>query len=180
MRQQIQLENFLVGLTAIINKFLMKISKKIKNFSKWALVIIVIAFFIFFPKIENNFLKNRVNNINYVKIANQIIKVELAISQEDQIQGLSRRISLKDDEGMLFIFQKSGLNYFWMKEMNFPIDIIWINENFQVIFIQEDVQPESFPEIFGPDEKSKYVLEIIAGFVRKNNLSVGDPIEFLP
>ena len=79
---------------------------------------------------------------------------------------------------MLFIFEKPGKYYFWMKDMNFPIDMIWIGEDMRVIYIKKNAQPESFPKTYGPDIDSKYVLEVVAGFSEKNNLKEGDRAEF--
>ena len=120
------------------------------------------------------------NKISFVKIAGQKLKVDLAITTEEQERGLSGRKDIKDDVGMLFIFQNSSKNFFWMKEMNFPIDMIWIDENFQVLYIEKNAKPESYPETFGPNKNSKYVLEVKANFSEKNNLKVGEKVEFLP
>ena len=120
------------------------------------------------------------NKINYVKIAGKLLKVDLATTTREQEQGLSGRKDLADDAGMLFIFQKPSVNYFWMKDMNFPIDMVWIDENFQVVYIEKNAKPESYPKTFGPNKNSKYVLEVQARFSEKNNLKVGEKIEFLP
>ncbi len=120
-------------------------------------------------------------NIKYVKITEQSIKVDLALTNTEQEQGLSGRSALKENEGMLFIFPKSGNYPFWMKDMNFPIDIIWIDEYKKVVFIEKNVLPESYPEIYGPsvyEQDAKYVLEIVSGFSAKHNLQVGDRVEF--
>ena len=129
-------------------------------------------------------------NIKYVKIGGQVIKVDLALTPTEQEKGLSGRKSLAEDAGMLFIFPKPSRNYFWMPDMNFPIDIIWLaphslgevglDENLQVIYIKKDASPGSYPETFGPNENSKYVLEVSAGFSEKNNVKEGNLVEFLP
>jgi len=159
----------------------MKIFKNKKNLLKWGLVIIFIIAFVFLFRGKQDHASNlEVNNIKYVKIAGQVLKVDLALTPETQSLGLSGRNILKEDEGMLFIFEKSALYYFWMKDMNFPIDMIWIDENLQVIYVKKNAQPESFPETFGSTKKSRYVLEVVAGFSEKNNLKERDRIEFLP
>jgi len=116
-------------------------------------------------------------NIQYVKIAGKNIKVELALTTEDQMRGLSGRSGFKKDEGMLFIFPVKA-SRFWMKDMNFPLDIIWINKDKKVIFIKKDARPESYPRTFGPDVGSRYVLEVVSGFADENNLNVGDMVKF--
>ena len=120
----------------------------------------------------------QVGGIKYVKIAGQNIKVDLALTSDAQATGLSGRSELLPDQGMLFVFTAPGKYYFWMKEMNFPIDMIWLGEDMQVVYIKKDALPENFPETYGPDLDSKYVLEVPAGFSDKNNLNVGDVVSF--
>jgi hypothetical protein len=123
--------------------------------------------------------------IKYIKIAGQDIRVELALNKEMQEKGLSGRNSLIPGEGMLFVFEKPGRYPFWMKEMNFPIDIIWLasfedggEKKIKVAHIEKNAIPESFPKTFGPDADSQYILEVPAGFAEKNNLQIGDPAVF--
>ena len=117
-----------------------------------------------------------------VKLVNQVIKVDVVSTPEARSLGLSGRASLNKDQGMLFVFDTPGNYSFWMKDMNFPIDIIWFDEMGKVVYIQKDAQPESYPEAFTPpkEKTSKYVLEVFSGFSLKHNLQVGDAIEFLP
>jgi len=154
------------------------------NLKKVLGFIIVIVLFIFCYSLisRNDSLPSKVteSEIQHVKVGGQMIKVDLALTPEDQKLGLSGREYIAEDEGMLFVFKKPDKNYFWMKEMNFPIDIIWLDEDLKVIFIQENALPESFPASFGPEEESRYVLELSSGFVKKNNLEVGNFVKFLP
>jgi uncharacterized membrane protein (UPF0127 family) len=117
-------------------------------------------------------------NIKLVEIAGQRVVVDVVDTPESRAQGLSGRESLAEDEGMLFVFEKPGKYNFWMQGMNFAIDIIWINENKEVIYIQRDARPEDYPTTFGPDENAKYVLEVLSGFSDKNNLQIGDVARF--
>ena len=116
------------------------------------------------------------------------INVEIALTPEARTQGLSGRASLGEKEGMLFVFDAPGKYGFWMKDMNFPIDIVWFtpserNEaglarDLRVVYIKKDAKPESYPEIFMPEENARYVLEVLAGFSDENNLQIGDRAEF--
>ncbi len=117
-------------------------------------------------------------NIKYVEIAGENIKVDLALTPDEQAKGLSGRGELKEQEGMLFVFEKPAKHVFWMKDMNFPIDIIWLNENREIVYIKTDARPELFPETYAPNENAKYVLEVVSGFSDKNNLKVGDQVQF--
>ena len=120
-------------------------------------------------------------NIKFVKLAGVDIKVDLALTPAEQNQGLSGRTSLNGDEGMLFIFDLPGKYAFWMKDMNFPIDMIWLGEDMKVVYIKKNALPKNYPETYQPgkaDGDAKYVLEVVSGFSDKNNLKVGDSAEF--
>ena len=66
--------------------------------------------------------------ISIVNIVGKTLQVDLALTDEEKARGLSGRESLDEDEGMLFVFDVPGNYGFWMKDMNFAIDIIWLNE----------------------------------------------------
>jgi len=106
--------------------------------------------------------------------------IELAISSKEKAMGLMFRKELKTDQGMLFIFEKEDNHSFWMKNMEFPLDIIWINKNKEVVFIRENVQPclKDKCEKIEPDEKASYVLELTAGKVGKIGIKKEDKVIF--
>lgn len=105
------------------------------------------------------------------------ISLELADTTKKRQRGLSGRESLAKNAGMLLILDSFGRGGIWMKDMMFPIDIIWINKEKQIISIKENAQPESYPEVFYPDTKATFVLEVNAGVVSENNIVTGDFIE---
>ena len=118
------------------------------------------------------------DNIKNIKIAGQEIGVELASTTTEQNKGLSGRSELLENSGMLFVFAEPGEHSFWMKDMNFPIDIVWISSDMKVVYIKKNATPETYPEAFTPDVDAKYVLEISAGFSDKNGLKAGDDALF--
>lgn len=105
-------------------------------------------------------------------------KILLRDTPELRMKGLSGRSSLGADEVMLFAFEREGRNFFWMKDMLFPIDIVWLDSDKKVIHIEQSVKPESFPKSFGPEADSKYVLEFKEGVVESIGLKVGDRVDF--
>lgn len=109
-----------------------------------------------------------------------ILKLEVATSSEARERGLSGRAELPADTGLLFIFPESALYGFWMKEMNFAIDIIWLKESGEILEITHEAKPESYPNAFYPPEPIKYVLEVNAGYATQNNLKIGDTLSPLP
>ena len=105
-------------------------------------------------------------------------RILIASTSAVRQQGLSGRISMASDEGLLFIFPEAGEYGFWMKDMNFPIDIVWIDADRKVVGISENVAPESYPENFYPPKTILYVLELNAGAVKKAGLKVGSVVGF--
>ncbi|OGZ02982.1 MAG: hypothetical protein A2430_01060 [Candidatus Liptonbacteria bacterium RIFOXYC1_FULL_36_8] len=105
---------------------------------------------------------------------------EAADTAGKRMKGLSGRESLGEREGMIFIYSKPGRPGFWMKGMEFPIDIVWIKEE-KVVGITENMMPESFwkGKIFYPPETADMVLEIKAGEVGKNNIKMGDKVKIV-
>lgn len=113
------------------------------------------------------------------KILEKSINVILADTEEKRILGLSGRDSLAEDSVMLFIFSQSDFHGIWMKEMKFPIDIFWLDENFVVIDEKISVVPETYPKIFYPKVKARYVLEGNADFAKNMGIEIGSILKFL-
>lgn len=117
-----------------------------------------------------------------VRIAATEIAVEIATSSVAVQKGLSGRSSLGADRGMLFIFGRPDIYRFWMPDMHFPIDIIWMNDD-KVIDTDEDVSPKFdplHPVFYTPARPVQYVLEVNAGFMKRNNIHIGDAVIFHP
>lgn len=106
-----------------------------------------------------------------VNIGSIAIPVIIADTKEEQEQGLSGTESLRVDSGLLFVFNVPGRHGFWMKDMNYALDLVWIDENLKIIAISKDITPQTYPTIFTPPEDVKYVLEVNAGFSTKNNIT---------
>ena len=113
-------------------------------------------------------------------IGDHKFEVNVADSQEEREIGLSKAQSLSDNQGMVFLFEKPDYYSFWMKNMKFPIDIIYINGQ-EVVTIQSNVQPPTSPTespiIYSPTEPSDKVLEIKAGLSEKYNFKKGDKVK---
>lgn len=102
-------------------------------------------------------------NDDTLTINGQRVQVTVVDTPEERAQGLSGRNKLGDKEGMLFKFSSPDYYCIWMKDMKFPIDIIWLDESKKAITIKENATPDSFPRSFCPEAPAKYVLEINAG-----------------
>ena len=89
-------------------------------------------------------------------------------------RGLSGADMLAENSAMLFVFDMPDRYAFWMKDMKFPLDIIWLDPAFKIVDIKSNLSPETYPATFAPKENSLYVLEANAFFAEKNNLNIGD------
>ena len=108
------------------------------------------------------------------------LTVELAQNASQWERGLSTRQTLGELDGMLFIFPRLHIPVFWMKDMHFPIDIIWIKDNL-VVDITPSVQLEASNQLptYSPHSPINMVLETRAGWAKENNLSIGDTLNIL-
>jgi uncharacterized protein len=134
----------------------------------------------------NEFFANaNVNDSEYLKgyvtIDNYKILVDIAITDKQVQDGLAIKNTLNENEGMLFFLGEPSKASFWMKDMKFPIDIIWLNETFSIVHIEQELQPckSVFDcKSYTPNSEALYVLETIDGFAKKHDLKIGDNIKF--
>jgi uncharacterized membrane protein (UPF0127 family) len=121
-------------------------------------------------------------NLKNISIGETTLKVRVAKTAQERAVGLSNVKKIGRNEGMLFVFNVENTRpAFWMKDMLFPIDIIWINDG-KITQIHESV---SAPEnginnknlhLYKPNVGIDLVLEVNAGFSKDNNISVGDTV----
>lgn len=102
------------------------------------------------------------------------VKAEVADNPEVRSQGLSDRAELKAGEGMLFVFEEPDYYPFHMRNMNFALDLIWMDESFEVVDITRRAHPDTYPSSFTPSVPAQYVLEVPAGFAREYDITEGD------
>lgn len=103
-------------------------------------------------------------------------KIEIADSNSERMQGLSGRTRIPDDYGMLFVFDAPDTYGFWMKDMEAPIDILWLSDKGEILSIDETVSPDTYPTSFYPPRPIRYVLEVRAGLSQERGWSVGDTL----
>jgi len=113
-----------------------------------------------------------------IKINGCIINVEIADTAAKRAKGLSGRKSLAENSGMFFVFNRPDYYSFWMKDMNFSLDFIWINGN-EIVEITRNVKPEDYqpPNSLVPKNKIDKVLEVNAGVAQQNGIQEGDKLE---
>ena len=108
------------------------------------------------------------------------IPVEVSDTPEKRSLGLGKRDKLEKGWGMLFVFEKRIPHSFWMKNMRFPIDIIWL-DNQRIVELAENVPPPQegeSPKVMEPRLPSNFVLEIESGRARALGLKVGQKLSY--
>lgn len=154
IKKTLQSSNFLLTITSIL-----------------LVLIFLVAFLFYSSSLSTNFTT--------VTIGEKSIQAEIADTDKERSKGLSGKDSLDEGSGMIFVFDNAKKHPFWMKDMNFSIDIIWIN-NGRVVDIKRNAKPEkgsNYLTIYKPDKPAKLALEVPAGYVRENNIKEGDTVK---
>lgn len=119
-----------------------------------------------------------------VEIGTHQFTTEVAKSEAEKEIGLSQKASLADDRGMLFVFETPGIYSFWMKKMQFPIDILFIKDNKIITIFKQVTPPPSDSDItddklpiYTPQAEIDTVLEINSGLVDKYGIKQGDTVK---
>jgi hypothetical protein len=109
------------------------------------------------------------------------MQASIADTDAERAQGLSDTPYIPIGIAKVFIFDTAEKWSFWMKDMNYPIDIFWLDENGYVVHVVENVAPETYPEMsFVPPVPAKYVIETKSGFAAENNIGVGAVANIAP
>jgi uncharacterized membrane protein (UPF0127 family) len=111
-----------------------------------------------------------------IQIGDTYITAERATTAQEEAQGLSGRTGLADGTGMLFEFNPPKSAGFWMKDMLFSLDIVYIRADGTVVTIYPDLSPATYPQAFYPDEPVKWVLEVPAGFAAAHSIAIGQKV----
>lgn len=119
-----------------------------------------------------------------VFIGNAVYVADLAVTGEERTQGLSGRPSLEADRAMLFVYEEDGPRTFWMPDMHFPLDMVWIRSDCIVDGVTADV-PNPSPDTprgelprYPSTGPVRFILEINAGQAATHGITPGDPVEF--
>jgi uncharacterized membrane protein (UPF0127 family) len=157
---------------------------KIKYFLVSVFILLLSFIFIKYISFNKNFLNTFVTNSQKsVIISGKKLLVDIADTPALQTKGLSGRQSLDENQGMLFVFPSEAKQFFWMKDMLFPIDIIWINKDEEIVYIDENApipEPNTADyklPLYSSPKAVKYVLEVNAGYSEKYSIKVGDRVE---
>ena len=113
-------------------------------------------------------------------VGNQLVKIDIEIADNDYERqlGLMNRQSMEEMQGMLFIFPDERYQSFWMLNTLFPLDILFINSNKEIVTIHKNTKPLS-EQSYPSSKPAIYVLEVNAGFCDRHNVKIGDKIYWI-
>jgi uncharacterized protein len=104
-----------------------------------------------------------------------LFSLEVADTDALRQQGLSGKHALGQNQGMLFVYQNPGKRCMWMKDMDFPIDMMWLDASKKIIGIEDRIFPSTFPATFC-HSASQYVIELSIG--RSSEFTIGQQLSF--
>jgi uncharacterized protein len=121
-----------------------------------------------------------------VKIDDVVLEVQIADTDPRRIRGLMFQEPLPFDEGMLLVFEGEERRSIWMQSMQFSLDILWIDDNGNVVHIEKNVpvcktvvETVTCPSYKGNNKLAKYVLEVTAGFVDEFKITEDSKLEII-
>ena len=120
-----------------------------------------------------------------VKVDDVVLEVQIADTEPRRVRGLMFQNQLPYDEGMIFVFNESGVYSLWMLNMQFSLDMIWFDGEGNVVHIEQEIPPcKSATEIMAcqsiiPSGKAKYILEVTSGFVQKFGITKESKLEII-
>ncbi len=147
-------------------------SARKKKYFFYGLFILVALFLLLAPTL---FYQPATAHLN---VAGKTVALEIASTDAAREKGLGGRKTMPDERGMVFVLSKPAATCFWMKDMLFPLDIIWVNTDKQVIYLASNVSPKTYPKSYCPSSSAKYVIELNAGQAQKLNINPGKMLSF--
>ena len=123
--------------------------------------------------------------IGTIKVDETVLEVQVADTEPRRIRGLMFQDQLPYDQGMIFVFNESGVYSLWMLNMQFSLDMIWFDENGDIVHIEKNIPPCKTPtEIMAcqsiiPSGEAKYILEVSSGFIDQFNITKDSKLDII-
>lgn len=127
---------------------------------------------------ENGISQREVQEISFPQSDAPEVHAWIANTPTERSEGLAVTDTLLDHQAMLFVFDQPGIYPFWMKDMQFSIDIIWLNEDKEVVYMHPSAQPEDYPKSYHPYTEALYVLEVVDGFINEHGIERGEKLRW--
>jgi uncharacterized membrane protein (UPF0127 family) len=148
-----------------------KIKSALKRREVIALLFVAVAFGCLY-------LAARDTSPRTLHVSRQSYSLEIADNSDEQQKGLSDRDSMPRDHGMLFAFHYEEKLCFWMKDMHFPLDMIWLDAGHRVVHLEQNLSPDTYPDQFCSHTPARYVIELNAGEVARAGIRKGQNLNF--
>lgn len=120
-----------------------------------------------------------------IKVDDTVLEVQIADTEPRRVRGLMFQDQLPYDQGMIFVFNEPGIYSLWMLNMQFSLDMIWFDEDGNIVHIEQDVPPcKTAPEIMAcqsivPSGDALYILEVTAGFVEEFDITLDSKLDII-
>ena len=120
-----------------------------------------------------------------IKIDDTVIEVQVADTEPRRIRGLMFQDQLPFDQGMIFVFNESGVYSLWMLNMQFSLDMIWFNQDGIIVHIEKNIPPCKTPteimvcQSIVPSGEAMYILEVTSGFIDKFNITTDSKLDII-
>lgn len=111
-----------------------------------------------------------------IRIGATLVQASVADTALTRMVGLSNTPPLPPGVVKLFVFEQDGPQSIWMKDMRYPLDILWLDQSGRVVHIVPDVSPDTYPNSFASPVPARYVIETRAGFATEQGIAVGTPV----
>jgi hypothetical protein len=126
---------------------------------------------------------NMVNGVSYATTTMTVngtrFTLQIADTEAKQTLGLGQRDNMMPRAGMVFPYARPSQDLcFWMKDMRFSLDIIWLDAQKQITLIEPSLSPATYPKEYCPPTPSQYVVELNAGKAHSLGLQQGQKLEF--
>lgn len=149
---------------------------KEKKLLSWLMVIFVLlvvglaTLYIVWPQLQPH---------TTLRIGDGVFTTQLAKTFEQRRQGLSGTSELRPNQGLILVYETDGQWPIWMKDMHYPLDIIWLDKDKKVVYIVTNAPPDSYPDkTFVPNKDARYVVELPAGTVEKKAIKINGQATF--
>lgn len=114
-----------------------------------------------------------------VRVGDAVVTATIAQTPASRTQGLSGTTQLGAGEALLMVFPNDGIWKIWMKDMNYPIDILWLDADKKIIYIVKNAPPEAGTSVvYEPESPARYIVELSAGTVDRAVVAIGQTTMF--
>lgn len=111
-------------------------------------------------------------------VGGQTYRLKIASTAQSRAQGLGNRSGMGVHEGMIFTYDIPTKTCFWMKDMLFSLDILWLDDSHEVVYMQQNASPATYPHAFCTPVKARYVIELNAGQAQRSGVGINDHLSF--